>query len=145
MNGDRAIEEIARLLFAYEPGARSTRQVTADLTSVVVAWAADRGWTARTEARIEVPEADAARLGFVDVVIARGHGLPALAIEIDSADKPWSIVKLHYAAAAGMRPVWVRWGDNKWAVEYTDVDVIQLPCARRPADRRPEAQLGLWP
>jgi hypothetical protein len=43
-----------------------------------------------------------------------------------------------------MTAVWVRWGDGEWARPDPDVDVIQLPAARRPAGRPDETQLGLW-
>ncbi len=145
MTPDQTIDELARLLFAYVPGSRSTRVVTADITQTITAWAHARGWSARTEARVKVPDGGAERLGFVDVLVLPGDGQPGIAIEIDSADKPWSLVKLRYAAAAGMRPVWVRWGDQDWAVAHTDVDVIQLPATRSPAPSGSDAQLGLWP
>ena len=66
-------------------------------------------------------------------------------IEIDSADKPWSVAKLQHAAAAGMEAIWVRWGDDDWSGVYADIDVIQLRI-RRSADRRSSAgQLAFWP
>ena len=87
-----------------------------------------------------------ARLGFVDVIVRRGDGTPDLAIEIDSADKPWSVDKLRHAAQAGMRAIWVRWGDDEWAGIYDDVDVIQLPVISSRGHRRmSDRQLPLWP
>jgi len=141
------IDDLARHLFALEHGARRTGEVTAQLTGAIVAWALSRGWAARTEARVGVPEQATRdpRLGFVDVIVRIGGDQPDLAIEIDSADKPWSVTKLQYAAAGGMRAVWVRWGDNEWAGIYDDVDVIQLRALRRPAFRSsPTNQLELW-
>jgi hypothetical protein len=145
VTSDQAVELLARALFAYEAGSRTTREVTSDLTRLIVQWAIDQGWAARTEARIQLPVGAGERLGIVDVLIVRGDGEQGLAIEIDSADKPWSVDKLRYAAAAGMRPVWVRWGDDDWAVKHSDVDVIQLPGSRRPARKAGTAQLGFWP
>jgi len=80
----------------------------------------------------------------MDVIVRRGTGQPDLAIEIDSADKPWSVVKLQHAAAAGMEAIWVRWGDDRWAGVYDEVDVIQLPLIRRPARRHSRAQVAIW-
>jgi hypothetical protein len=140
-----AVDGLARILFAFDTGTRTTNQVTASLTRAIVSWAIENGWSARTEARIEVPDHGSERRGFVDVIVALGADEPCLAIEIDSADKPWSLEKLRYAAAAGMRPVWVRWGDQDWAADHPDVDVIQLSAPRRPAAGHPDTQLGLWP
>ena len=101
----------------------------------------------RTEARVEVPlvVGSAEQLGFVDVLISRGGAAPHVAIEIDSTDKAWSVVKLQHAAAAGMHAVWVRWGDDDWAGVYEDVDVIQLRLNRRAQARTPGAgQQRLW-
>lgn len=70
--------------------------------------------------------------------------MPGVAIEIDSADKPWSLVKLQHAAAAGMYAIWVRWGDETWPGIYEDVDVIQLRDVRRLRHRRGPRQLEVW-
>jgi hypothetical protein len=108
-------------------------------------WALAKGWSVRTEARVDVgvsPTSDG-RLGYIDVVVVRGGGLPDLAIEIDSGDKPWSVAKLRHAARGGMRPVWIRWGDSEWAGWHTDVDVIQLFFLRRPHARSSSDQLQL--
>jgi hypothetical protein len=85
-----------------------------------------------------------ARLGFVDVLIRRGLPRPDVAIEIDSTDKPWSVVKLQHAAAGGMHGIWVRWGDQAWAGVYDEIDVIQLPMLRRTGSRSVQDQLRLW-
>jgi hypothetical protein len=85
------------------------------------------------------------RLGFVDVIVKRGSRQPDLAIEIDSTHKPWSVDKLRHAVAAGMEGIWIRWGDDEWAGAFDDVDVIQLPVARRSRSRaRQLSQLELW-
>jgi hypothetical protein len=120
--------------------------MTSHITRQIVAWAAARGWSTRTEARVNAPSAAGdERLGFLDVIVRRGAGMPDLAIEIDSADKPWSVDKLRHAASAGMHAIWVRWGDDEWAGLYDDIDVIQLRLLRR-ASRAPtgDAQLALW-
>ena len=117
--------------------------MTARITRAVMEWAAARGWAVRTEARVGVGEET--RLGFVDVIVKRGHHQADLAIEIDSTHKPWSVDKLRHAVAAGMEGVWIRWGDDEWAGAFDDVDVIQLPVTRRPASRRAsEGQLSIW-
>lgn len=140
------VDDLATMLFALDDIPLATGQMTARITTAIVEWAVGRGWSVRTEARVQaMSEArlDAAR-GFMDLVIRRGGSEPDLAIEIDSADKPWSVDKLRHAAAGGMRAIWIRWGDDAWAGIYDDVDVIQLPILRRPATRRPDAQLSLW-
>jgi len=143
---DDAVDDLAVHLFGVDFGAKTTREVTSEITRRIVDWALARGWTARTEARVEVAATQAAaRLGYVDVLITGEGGAVRLAIEIDSADKPWSLDKLRHAAAAGMRPIWVRWGDEDWAFGHLDVDVIQLPAPRRPASGRDDPQLGIWP
>jgi hypothetical protein len=113
--------------------------MTARITRAVVEWALAHGWAPVTEARV-----DAGQLGYVDVIVRRGAGLPDLAIEIDSADKPWSVAKLRHAASAGMEPIWIRWGDDAWAGAFDDVDVIQLPAVRRPERLSTRTQLGFW-
>lgn len=143
---DDTVDELAELMFEFDPGGRTTAQVTREITRIIVTWAQARGWTARTEARVEVPGLSAAsRSGYVDVLVLPGGGRPCVAIEIDSADKPWSLEKLRHAAAAGMRPIWIRWGDHEWASGHADVDVIQLPAQRRPARTGIPAELSLWP
>ena len=125
-------DSLAALLFEIDTGRQSTAAVTATITRAIVRWARAQGWFVRTEARVEVPATVVAeQLGFVDVLVVRGAPHPAVAIEIDSTDKPWSVVKLQHGAAAGMHAIWVRWGDDAWAGVYDDVDVIQLRIGRR--------------
>jgi hypothetical protein len=84
-------------------------------------------------------------MGYVDVIVRRGGSEPDLAIEIDSADKPWSLTKLRHAAAAGMQAIWVRWGDEAWAGPQDGIDVIQLTVLRQSAARqRWSDQLTFW-
>jgi hypothetical protein len=140
-------DDLAGVLFGLDVGTLTTGQVTTRITRAVLEWAAARGWLARGEARVGVPvlERERAQLGFVDVIVRRGPAEPDLAIEIDSTDKPWSVVKLRHAAAAGMHPIWVRWGDDAWAGAFDDVDVIQLLVTRRSASRATAAgQMSLW-
>jgi hypothetical protein len=136
-------DDLAGALFRLESSTLTTAVVTARITQAVIEWAATHGWATRTEARVGVGEA--ARLGFVDVVVLRGPDLPDLAIEIDSTDKPWSVAKLRHAIAAGMVGIWIRWGTDDWAGAFDDVDVIQLPLARRQAARVSDTgQLSIW-
>ena len=135
-------DDLAGALFGLDAGTLTTGAVTARITRAVIEWAAARGWAARTEARVGVGEDT--RLGFVDVIVKRGSPLPDLAIEIDSTQKPWSVDKLRHAVAAGMEAIWIRWGDEEWARTYDDVDVIQLPLARRSATRTFDGQMALW-
>ena len=139
-------DDLATALFALKLEGRSTALMTAHITRQIVAWAVSRGWSPRTEARVHAASAAGdERLGFVDVIVRRGSGLPDLAIEIDSADKPWSVDKLRHAAAAGMHAIWVRWGDDEWAGVYDDIDVIQLQLIRRADPRSTRtSQLALW-
>jgi hypothetical protein len=141
------VDDLATMLFALDDVPLATGQMTARITAAIVDWAVQRGWSVRTEARVRAvskARLDAA-LGYMDVVIRRGGSEPDLAIEIDSADKPWSVDKLRHAVAGGMNAIWVRWGDDAWAGIYDDVDVIQLPIMRRTATRRHhDAQLSLW-
>jgi len=100
----------------------------------------------------------AAELGKDDLVVEIGSGMGVvtaeiakqvfhvIAIEIDSAAKPWSLDKLRHAASAGMHAIWIRWGDGLWAGAYDDVDVIQLPQTRKPGSRAgTNLQQPLWP
>lgn len=138
-------DDLARVLFELEV-MDTTAATTRRITHAITCWAHERGWAARTEARVGVPDESEAgrRLGFVDVVIRRGGDGPDLAIEIDSADKPWSVNKLRHASAAGMRGIWIRWGDADWATAYRGIDVIQLQIQRRAATIDVAAQLPLW-
>jgi hypothetical protein len=126
------IDDLATALFALQARRRTTAEVTAQITGAIVRWAVARGWSPLTEARVRLPNSspDARRLGYVDVMIRRSGSDPDLAIEIDSTDKPWSVAKLRHAAQAGMRAVWVRWGDETWAGIHEGIDVIQLPVLR---------------
>jgi hypothetical protein len=148
VSGDGAaggpVDELATALFALDVQKLSTGLVTRHITDVVVKWALARGWTPRVEARVEaVTLAGGRRLGYVDVLVHR-PGEPDLAVEIDSGDKPWSVDKLQYAAAAGMQAIWIRWGDQEWAGVYDEVDVIQLWLTKRPLRRQPTNQMPIW-
>src|SRR5688572_611958 len=114
MTADRNVaDDLAKTLFGLKVEGRSTALMTAHITRQIIGWAVAHGWSPRTEARVSAHSADGdARLGFVDVIVRRGPGLPDLAIEIDSADKPWSVDKLRHAAGAGMHAIWIRWGDE---------------------------------
>lgn len=141
------VDELATVLFALSPGSLTTGAVTAQITNELTTWALSRGWLPRAEARVHIPHTSAGqpRLGYVDLMIRRGASGPDLAIEIDSADKPWSLAKLRHAAAAGMIAIWVRWGDEVWAGVYDDIDVIQLQATRRSAPRPSrEMRLTFW-
>jgi len=139
-------DELATHLFAVDLRDLSTSAVTRAITCAIVRLGHDRGWQVRTEARVEVQLAVGAaeQLGFVDVLISRGGESPHVAIEIDSTDKAWSVVKLQHAAAAGMHAVWVRWGDDAWAGVYDDIDVIQIPTLRKAETRPARSQLTVW-
>jgi hypothetical protein len=139
-------DSLATELFALELGRLTTAAVTAAITRAIVRMARSCGWQVRTEARVEVPVFGGLpeQLGFVDVLVSRGRPFPDVAIEIDSTDKAWSVVKLQHAAAAGMHAIWVRWGDEAWAGVYADIDVIQLPTLRRTRTRPSTAQLTVW-
>lgn len=141
-------DKLAEVLFALDTENLATAQVTDVITRRIARWAHQCGWSVRTEGRVDVPRegAVAAReqLGFVDVLIRRGGSLPDVAIEIDSTDKAWSVVKLQHAAASGMHGIWIRWGDGAWAGVYDKIDVIQLPMLRRTASRTSGGQMNLW-
>ena len=142
--GSGAVDDLATLLFALEVEQRTTSAVTRQITDVVLTWALARGWTPRVEARVEaMTVAGSSKLGYVDVLVHR-PGEPDLAVEIDSGDKPWSVDKLQYVAAAGMQAIWIRWGDEEWAGVYDEVDVIQLWLTKRPLRRRLTNQLPIW-
>ena len=129
-------DALAGLLFEIDTGRLTTAATTRAITRAIARWAHNQGWAVKTEARVNVPaKPRAAQLGFVDVLVSRGNAHPEVAIEIDSTDKPWSVVKLQHAAAAGMHAIWVRWGDDAWAGVYDDVDVIQLRLTRRSQTR----------
>jgi hypothetical protein len=148
MDADQlAVDELANALFALPTEGLWTAAVTSRLTRRIVSWAGERGWVVRTEARVILPGRAGAgdRLGYVDALVLRSPDGHDLAIEIDSTDKDWSLAKLRHAAAAGMRAVWIRWGDDAWAGAFDDVDVIQLRAKRSPRRRRrPVDQLQLW-
>jgi len=141
-------DALAAELFGLDLRRLTTASVTASITRAIVRMARGYGWHVRTEARVEVPVAVQAglaeQLGFVDVLVSRGRPFPDVAIEIDSTDKPWSVVKLQHVAAAGMHAIWVRWGDDAWAGMYEHIDVIQLPALRRTRTRRSTDQLTVW-
>ncbi len=140
-------DELAAYLFGLDPRPLTTGATTTHITRAVLGWAVDKGWLARTEARVVAPNemGGASAIGFVDVVIRRGGSLADVVIEIDSTDKQWSLAKLRHAAAAGMYAIWIRWGEETWAGAYDDVDVIQLPVSRRTAPRAGSVgQLTLW-
>jgi hypothetical protein len=139
-------DELATMLYELRTDRLATADVTAAITRHIVRWAQTRAWSVRTEGRVDVHGATDAKhkLGFVDVLIRRGDLYREVAIEIDSTDKPWSVVKLQHAAAAGAHAIWVRWGDDAWAGVYDAIDVIQLPVIRRTRRQTRTAQLSLW-
>jgi hypothetical protein len=133
------------MLFALRFRPINTRAVTAQITSAVVEWALARGWHPRIEARVSVESKGSGGLGFIDVIVRRAAGEAALAIEIDSTDKPWSVAKLRHAVAAGMQGIWIRWGDDEWAGVYDDIDVIQLRASHHPDKTRgTQDQISIW-
>ncbi len=137
-------DALAEMLFALECGRLTTAAMTRAITRAIVVWSHGQGWSVRPEARVEVRALPSRQLGFVDVLICRGAPHPDVAIEIDSTDKPWSVVKLQHVAAAGMHAIWVRWGDDAWAGTYDDLDVVQLRVARRVRHAPPDAQTTIW-
>jgi 2-methylaconitate cis-trans-isomerase PrpF len=143
---DSVVDDLAAMLFALDTEALTTARMTRRITRAIGAWAIARGWSVRTEAHVAVAASATNRgqQGFVDVVIRRGGSVPDVAIEIDSADKPWSAVKLRHAAAAGMEAIWVRWGDDDWSGIYEDIYVIQLRIGRSPDHRSRAGQLFFW-
>ena len=147
MHDPEFTDELATRLFDLTLGSRlSTAAVTREITRAIVRWARDSGCMVRTEARVEVGGSGERQLGFVDVLVCRGGLQPDVAIEIDSTDKPWSVVKLQHAVRAGMHAIWVRWGDDEWAGIYDGVDVIQLRLQRHVEHRAgvPASQMALW-
>ena len=141
-------DDLAEVLFALDTGNLATAQVTGAITRRIARWAHERGWSVRTEGRVDIARQSVAdadeQLGFIDVLIRRGATLPDVAIEIDSTNKPWSVVKLQHAAASGMHGIWVRWGDDAWAGVYDKIDVIQLPMLRRTGSRTSHGQMSIW-
>jgi hypothetical protein len=141
------VDDLAGTLFGLDLEGLSTGATTAAITHAILRWALARGWPVRTEARVgpRLGSTTDPRRGYIDAIVRRGGGRPDLAIEIDSTDKHWSLVKLHHAAEAGMDALWIRWGDDDWAGAYDGVDVIQLPALRRQARRAREASvIRLW-
>jgi hypothetical protein len=143
------LDELAVRLFAIDTGSSSTGAITARIAREITQWALAHGWHVRPEARVDVPTRPSRlsarpQTGYIDVIVLRDGRQPDFAIEIDSADKPWSLAKLRHAAAAGMHSIWIRWGDDEWAGYYDDVDVIQLSVLRRSAPSPASRQLVLW-
>ena len=139
-------DELATVLFALDTASLTTSAVTARITRTIVAWAVAHGWSVRNEARVDVAARTGRQRGYMDIVIRRDGQAQDIAIEIDSAAKPWSLDKLRHAASAGMHAIWIRWGDEIWAGAYDDVDVIQLPQTRKPGSRAgTNLQQPLWP
>jgi hypothetical protein len=138
-------DDLATALFELDTHGLPTGATTTAITRAVARWASSRGWQARTEARVglEADRATVPKLGYIDVVVRRGGGMPDMAIEIDSEDKRWSLDKLRHAAAAGMHAIWIRWGDDEWAGAFEGVDVIQLQVRRKARRRSPAEQLSL--
>jgi hypothetical protein len=145
-NESTIADELATILFALDTRSLPTAATTAHITRAIVEWAVARGWSVRNEARVNVAAAaDRSQTGYVDIVIRRGRSASDVAIEIDSTDKAWSLVKLRHAVAAGMDAIWIRWGDEEWAGAHDDVDVIQLPVTRTAGARRKADIRPLWP
>jgi hypothetical protein len=140
------IDELAGVVFSLETARLSARGITARVTSAVASWALTKGWSARTEARIEIraPDGRLRDHGYIDLIVYRGPDAPDLAIEIDQTDKPWSVAKLQYAMALGMEAIWIRWSGAEWT-EVEGVHVIHLPeVEKTAARRRVPAQLSFW-
>lgn len=140
------IDELAALVFSLDTTRLSARAITTRVTSAIASWAVAKGWSPRTEARVEMRAVDGSLqdYGYIDLIVHRGFGETDIAVEIDQTDKPWSVAKLQYAMALGMEAVWIRWSGSDW----TDVDgvhVIHLPeVEKKTAPRSAPAQLSLW-
>lgn len=142
----KVVDELARIAFSVDTSGMSAKAITALLTREIVTWALSKGWSVKTEARVEPSRVPRRRTeyGYIDVVVRPGEGLPDLAIEIDQTDKPWSIAKLQYAMALGMEAVWIRWSGADW-IDVEGIHVIHLPeTDRRLLQRTAPAQLRLW-
>ena len=142
----QVIDELAALAFSLDTRRMSARAITARVTSAIMSWALAKGWSARTEARVELRRTDGSLqdYGFIDLIVHRGSGETDLAIEIDQTDKPWSIAKLQYAMALGMEAIWICWSGADWT-DVEGVHVIHLPeVERHLAPRSGPAQLTIW-
>ena len=88
------------------------RQITVSLTDAILAWAQDNGWSAHREEPIKVAgyvssSGNTRSNGRIDIWCR--SSCYDLAIEIDRANKAWSLAKLVQARQNGAHAVWVRW------------------------------------
>ncbi|UGT58866.1 hypothetical protein [Nocardia asteroides] len=94
----------------------TSSQTTALITAHTLEWARSKRWKPATEvpALIERSSANGRTYrGRLDVVCERSWWRPPIAIEIDRANKRWSLDKLIAEADAGHVALWVRWhGDT---------------------------------
>ena len=134
----------------YETRSDRTRAIT----QVVFDWAEDCNWSPELEFRIDgvyreqtnakrkikklIPKRrgldNQTRRGdaIADVYIDRdslepGMRLPPLVIEIDSANKKWSLTKLEKCSEKGWDCLWVRWGPNEPIPTPEDIMCIYIP------------------
>jgi hypothetical protein len=89
--------------------------ITREIIGEIRRWADAKGWRCESEVDSGVARRGGPGKtwqhykGYVDLVVHRGQ-LPPIAIEVDRADKKWSLVKLGKCASDGMEAIWVRWG-----------------------------------
>jgi hypothetical protein len=81
---------------------------THQLAGFIRSWAHSRNLVCEQEVHVgacrQLKKSGYLYRGYLDFVIDR-----RLAIEIDSTNKRWSLIKLEHAAQVGLAPVWIRW------------------------------------
>jgi len=108
------IEALRRELEGQDVDGLSTRQITYLYSSVIHAVLTNSGLGEvvrefPTKMKILPPTGAAPRTGIVDFAVVRDKRV-VLALELDQADKKFSLTKLEHFAAGGARTIWIRWG-----------------------------------
>ena len=111
----RAIDDLGYALgeaWGKVKAVEDSRKITVSLTDAILAWAQDNGWSAHQEEPIKVAgyvssSGNTRSNGKIDIWCR--SSCYDLAIEIDRANKAWSLAKLVQARQNGAHAVWVRW------------------------------------
>ncbi|MGW5441414.1 hypothetical protein [Nocardia asteroides] len=108
---DELAQSLRHWLTPVRASGLTSTQTTKLITAHTLEWAHSKRWQTSTEVPALIERTINGRVysGRVDVVCERSWWRPPIAIEIDRANKSWSVDKLVAEAEAGHVALWVRW------------------------------------
>ncbi|MFJ4651130.1 hypothetical protein ACIP5Y_07630 [Nocardia sp. NPDC088792] len=105
----------------------TAREATTMLTYQTAEWARKHWWTVTFEApaRVSRPTRRGPYRGRLDLLCTSWFRRP-IAIEIDRANKMWSLDKLQAEADAGASTLWVRWAGDQMIEVPAGIGLVDI-------------------